>query len=184
MLISINLSTRSGVSLAKLIDDIENSAFVAIEVGSDGNPNFIQVRHGKMLINVPKAIFKGRTSALVEGEVAVFKKRLASRYPWLSKYALEVILEEARRTMESILEMERTEVEKARILFAEGRLQRALRMVDERLRIDPQDSDAWYLKGEILFKLGEKEMGYQAFAKARSHSLSRSRSGIQPRKGH
>jgi tetratricopeptide (TPR) repeat protein len=156
---------------------------VAIEVGSDGNPNFIQVRHGKMLINVPKCIFKGRTSALVESEVAVFKVQLASRYPWLSRNAIQVILEEARRTMESILDMERTEVEKARKLFEEGRLPRALRMVEERLKRDPQDADAWYLKGEILFKLGEKELGYQAFAKARSLTLGQSRPEPHARKG-
>jgi tetratricopeptide (TPR) repeat protein len=155
---------------------------MAIEVGSDGNPNFIQVRHGRMLISVPKAIFKGRTSTLVASEAEVFKKRLASRYPWLSKRAIEVILEEAMSTMESILDLERSEVEKARMLFAKGRLQKALSSVEERLRIDPEDADAWYLKGEILFKLGDKEQGYKAFAKARSCSSGSPKPATRHRK--
>jgi tetratricopeptide (TPR) repeat protein len=143
---------------------------VVIEVGSRGNPNFIEVRHGKMLINVPKAIFKGRSSVLIEKEAAVFKGQLASRYPWLSKYAIEVILKESRATMESILELERTEVEKARRLFSAGKYQKALQLVEEQTRKDPQDVEAWYLKGEIMFKLGENEAGFKAFAKARGNS--------------
>jgi len=168
---------------AKLIGWNGKCRIVAIEVGSSGNPNFIEVRHGRMLISVPKSMFKGRTSALVPGEAAVFKKRLASRYPWLSKYAIEVIVEEARRTMESLLEMERTEVEKARKLFDEGRGQSALKLVEESLDERPEDADAWYLKGEILFKLGDKEEGYKAFAQARSCSLNRHRTRPLPRKG-
>lgn len=155
---------------------------MVIEVGSSGNPNFIEVRHGKMLISVPKSVFKGRSSVLVEKEAAAFRKVLGSRYPWLSSHAIDVIMEESRDTMESILEMERSEVEKARAALEAGRTAQALRTIESRLAEDPGDADAWCLRGEIMFRLGEREEGFRSFAKARGH---RPRPGREahPRKG-
>lgn len=141
-----------------------------VEVGSIGNPNFIEVRHGKMLINVPRRIFKGRTSALVPAEVEKFKKNLSSRYPWLSENAISVILEESTKTMEALLEMERSAVERGRQFLKTGEYTKALKVIERHIQCSPKDPDAWYLKGEILLKLGEREKGYQAFAKARRFS--------------
>ncbi|MDD1756834.1 MAG: tetratricopeptide repeat protein [Methanomassiliicoccales archaeon] len=141
-----------------------------IEVGSKGNPNFIEVRHGKMLISVPRSIFRSGTSSLRREEAEEFKEVLASRYPWLSHRAREVVLEEAQQTMESILEMERGAVGNARKLFEEGRYARALGLLEGYLAEHPKDPDAWYLKGEIHFKLGKREEGFGDFARARGHS--------------
>jgi tetratricopeptide (TPR) repeat protein len=141
-----------------------------IEVGSSGNPNFIEVRHGRLLINVPKSIFKGRTSTLKVREAEDFKRILAARYPWLSANALEVVMQEAQETMESLLDMERSAVEKAGKLFANGRFAQALTILEEHLAQCPKDPDAWYLKGEIYFKIGRRTEGFRAFARAKGHS--------------
>lgn len=139
-------------------------------MGSSGNPNFIEVRHGKMLISVPRSIFKGRTSTLKTKEADDFKKVLASRYPWLSDNAIEVVMEEAQATMESLLELERGAVEKAGKLSAKGRNAEALTLLEEHLVHHPKDPDAWYLMGEIYFKMGKRTEGFKAFARAQGHS--------------
>ena len=141
-----------------------------IEVGSRGNPNFIEVRHGKMLISVPRSIFIGRTSDLRRKESEEFKNVLAARYPWLSPNARDVVLREARETMESILQMERGAVGNAQRLFEQGKFAQALTMLEEHLAEHPKDPDAWYLKGEIYFKMGKRREGFAAFAHARGHS--------------
>ncbi len=141
-----------------------------IEVGSSGNPNFIEVRHGKLLISVPRSIFKGRTSALKEREAEDFKRILSARYPWLTANALEVVMQEAQETMESLLDMERGSVERARALFLDGRCAESLTILEGHLAQDPKDPDAWYLMGEIYFKLGRRNEGFSAFARARGHS--------------
>jgi tetratricopeptide (TPR) repeat protein len=143
---------------------------VPIEVGSKGNPNFIEVRHGKMLISVPRSIFKGRTSAFKEAEAIEFKRVLASRYPWLSANAVEMVIQEARETMESLLDMERGAVERARRILDEGRPTQALELLEEHLEMEPRDQDAWYLRGEILFKIGRQEEGFACFSRARNAS--------------
>jgi cytochrome c-type biogenesis protein CcmH/NrfG len=143
-----------------------------IEVGSSGNPNFIEVRHGKMLISVPRSIFKGRTSALKKKEADEFKKVLASRYPWLSANAIEVVMVEAQDTIESLLEMEMGEVERARKLASQGRNAEALTLLEEHLERLPKDPDAWLVMGEIYMRMGERSEGFKAFAKARGHSGS------------
>jgi len=143
-----------------------------IEVGSSGNPNFIEVRHGKMLISVPKSIFKGRTSALKKKEADEFKKVLASRYPWLSANAIEIVMVEAQETMESLLEMEMGAVERAGKLASQGRNAEALTLLEEHLEHQPKDPDAWRVMGEIYMMMGKRSEGFRAFAKARAHSGS------------
>jgi predicted Zn-dependent protease len=141
-----------------------------IEVGSSGNPNFIEVRHGKMLISVPKSIFKGRTSALKKKEADEFRNVLASRYPWLSANAIEVVMAEAQETMESLLEMEMGTVERAGKLASQGRNAEALTLLEEHIERHPKDPDAWRVMGEIYLRMGKRSEGFKAFAKARDHS--------------
>lgn len=141
-----------------------------IEVGSSGNPNFIEVRHGKMLISVPRSIFRGRTSALRDEEAKDFKAMLASRFPWLTRNAIEVVMLEAQQTMESLLDLERGAVERAKKLSGSGKHAEALDLLDEHLVEHPKDPDAWYLKGEILFKVGRRAEGFKAFSHARGHT--------------
>lgn len=143
------------------------SAARRIEVGSSGNPNFIEVRHGKMLISVPKRIFRANTSALREKEAEEFKGQLAARFPWLTKNAIEVVMQEAQETMESVLDLERGPVERARALFQKGKHAEALALLEHHLARHPRDRDAWCLKGEIYFKMDKGKEGYAAFARAR-----------------
>ncbi len=142
--------------------------FVSIEVGSDGNPNFIQVRHGRMLINVPRTLFRGKRAEIVSSEAERLGRELRARYPWLSENAVQVIFREARETMLSLIEMESGPVEIARTSFEDGRPTEALQMLDKHLRQHQDDSDAWHLRGVILMRLGKAEEGFKSLARSRS----------------
>ncbi len=151
-----------------------------IEVGSDGNPNFIQVRHGRMLINVPRTLFKGKRAEFVKAEADRFGKELRSRYPWLSENAVIVILREARQTMLSLIEMESGSVDIARTAFEDGRPTEALQILDKHLQLRPDDSDAWHLRGVILMRLGNAEEGFRSLARSHSANGSRSKGPTAP----
>ncbi len=138
------------------------------------NPNFIQVQHGKLNINIPRKMFKRGTSDLVGPEAEKFIRTLSSRYPWLSKEALHVILEESRETMEQEIEQRRSAHDKARERISRGDLNGALQLVEDQLIRNPQDADAWYVAGEILCKLGRMQEGYQAIGRARDLSKATS----------
>jgi predicted Zn-dependent protease len=153
---------------------------VRIEVGSDGNPNFIQVRHGRMLINVPRKLFKGKRAEVVKAEADRFGRELRSRYPWLSENAVIVIFREARETMLSLIEMESGPVDIARTAFEDGRPAQALQILDKHLQLHPDDADAWHLRGVILMRLGNAEEGFKSLARSRSASGSRSKGPAAP----
>jgi predicted Zn-dependent protease len=156
------------------------SSIVRTEIGSDGNPNFIQVRHGRMLINVPRTLFKGKRADFVKTEADRFGKELRSRYPWLSENAVIVILREARQTMLSLIEMESGPVDIARTAFEDGRPTQALQILDKHLQLHADDSDAWHLRGVILMRLGNAEEGFKSLARSRSANNSRSNGPIAP----
>jgi len=137
-------------------------------VGSTGNPNFIQVHHGKMVINVPLSIFKGRTAALKEPEASRYWEILAGRYPWLNQNKLEEVKEETIRTMAGLLELESSSVERARKLFRQGKDEAALELMEGHLSKQPEDVDAIQLCGEILLSRGNSEAGFREFSRARS----------------
>ncbi len=143
---------------------------MSIEVGSDGNPNFIQVRHGKMLINVPRALFRGKRAEIIREEADRFGNELRSRYPWLSENAVPVVLKEARQTMLSLIEMESSQVEIARTSLEDGHPTEALQMLDAHLQGHPDDSNAWHLRGIILMRLGRADEGFKSLARSRSSS--------------
>jgi predicted Zn-dependent protease len=152
---------------------------VSIEIGSDGNPNFIQVRHGRMLINVPRTLFRGKRAEIMGAEADRFGKELRSRYPWLSENAIRVVLKEARQTMLSIIEMESGPVEIARTKFEDGHMTEALQMIDAHLQKHPDDSNAWHLRGVILMRMGRAEEGFKSLARSRT-SNSTPRNPIAP----
>jgi hypothetical protein len=141
---------------------------VSIEVGSDGNPNFIQVRHGRMLINVPRTLFRGKRAEIMSAEADRFGKELRSRYPWLSENAVRVVLKEARQTMRSLIEMESGPVEIARTKFEDGHPTEALQMLDAHLQYHHEDANAWHLRGVILMRMGRAEEGFKSLARSRS----------------
>jgi hypothetical protein len=141
---------------------------VSIEVGSDGNPNFIQVRHGRMLINIPYTLFRGKRAEIVSSEAERLGRGLRARYPWLSENAVQVVFKEARETMLSLIEMESGPVEIARTTYEDGHPTDALRMLDEHLRTHENDSDAWHLRGVILMRLGRADEGFKSLARSRT----------------
>ncbi len=146
---------------------------MSIEVGSDGNPNFIQVRHGRMMINVPRTLFRGKRAEIVSAEANRFGKELRSRYPWLSENAVRVVLIEARQTMLALIEMESGPVELARTMFEDGHPTEALRMLDNHLQKNENDPNAWHLRGVILMRLGRADEGFKSLARSRSSDATR-----------
>ena len=145
---------------------------MSVEVGSDGNPNFIQVRHGRMLINAPRTMFRGNRAEIVSAEAERFGRELRSRYPWLSENAVRVVLGEARQTMLALIEMESSPVEQARTRFEDGHPSEALQMLDAHLLKHKDDSSAWHLRGVILMRLGRADEGFKSLARSRSSNSS------------
>jgi len=140
---------------------------VDFRIGSDGNPNFIQVQHGLLVINVPRSIFKGNTTVFREPPASDFMQTLMRRYPWLTPGAIEVIRTEAQETMRAIVELEEGAVRRGKRLLEERRPTAAIDVLDEYLSGHEEDVDAWELKGEALFMLGESEEAFRCFARAR-----------------
>ncbi|MCX6651791.1 MAG: hypothetical protein NT137_00325 [Methanomassiliicoccales archaeon] len=136
-------------------------------IGSDGNPNFIQVQHGLLVINVPRSIFKRDTAVFREPQASDFMQTLVRRYPWLTPGAIEVIRTEAQETMRAIIELEEGSIRRAKRLLEERRPTAALGVLDEYLSRYKEDVDAWELKGKALFMLGESEEAFRCFARAR-----------------
>jgi len=134
------------------------------------NPNFIPMSHGKLAINVPKKMFVGSTAQMREEEVRKFKDTLSSRYPWLTKPALDIIVEEARQAMKEYIERRKGVHQKAREMMARGNLQGALKILENYLIDNADDADAWYVVGEVLSKMGRQEEGFRAIARARDLS--------------
>ena len=123
-----------------------------------------------MLINVPRALFRGKRAEIVGAEADRFGRELRSRYPWLSENAVRVVLKEARQTMLSLIEMESGPVEIARTKFEDGGPTEALQLLDVHLQRHVDDSDAWHLRGVILMRLGRAEEGFKSLARSRSSS--------------
>lgn len=141
---------------------------VAKKEEENDNPNFIQVSHGHLLVNVPLTAYDGTTYRIKPEEAENLKQLLASRYPWLSQNALKVFIEEAEAAMFERIQSQLGYIEKARNALRSGNFDRAKRMAEKQLERLPEDSDAWYVLGEALCKLGKSDEGFAAMAKARS----------------
>lgn len=134
------------------------------------NPNFIKMFHGRLEINVPKRMFRGGTAELVPEEVERFRHTLSSRYPWLSRYALDEVVKGAQEAMADHIERTKRPVDRAREHMAKGRTRVALKLLEDHLVAEPEDADAWYLAAELLMKMGRGEDGFRAMARARQLS--------------
>jgi len=132
------------------------------------NPNFIEVSHGHLRVNVPLSVFEGTTYHIRPEEAEKLKRTLASRYPWLTQNAIKVFIEEAEQAMYERIQSQLGYMEKARHALHSGNYQRAKRMAERHIEVVPDDPDAWYVLGESLCKLGETEEGFVALTKARS----------------
>ncbi len=132
------------------------------------NPNFIEVGHGHLRVNVPLSAYEGSTYHIRPEEAEKLKTLLASRYPWLTANALKVFIEEAERTMYDHIQSQLGYMEKARNALRSGNFEKARRMAEEQLERLPEDPDVWYVLGESLCRLGKNEEGFATLAKARS----------------
>ncbi|HQN76256.1 MAG TPA: tetratricopeptide repeat protein [Methanomassiliicoccales archaeon] len=132
------------------------------------NPNFIEVSHGHLKVNVPLSAYEGTTYHIKPEEAEKLKKMLASRYPWLSPNALKVFIEEAEQAMNDRIQSQLEYMEKARHAMQSGNYTRAKRMTERHIEAVPDDADAWYVLGESLCKLGETDEGFAAITKARN----------------
>ncbi len=137
------------------------------------NPNFIEVSHGHLKVNVPLSAYEGTTYHIKPEEAERLKKMLASRYPWLSPNALKVFIEEAEQAMHDRIRSRLGHMEKARHALQSGNYQLAKRMAERQIEELPDDADAWYVLGESMCKLGEAEEGFAALSKARTLAKKR-----------
>ena len=53
------------------------------------------------------------------------------------------------------LKQEHDCIEHGNLRDSQGRYEKAIAAYDRALMIDPEDADAWYNKGETLFKMGK-----------------------------
>lgn len=128
---------------------------------------YVIIRHGKLTIRMPRKIFRGRTAVFDETRMNRYREILSARYPWLSHYALDEIFDKARRARERQLVESGGEVGRARELVANGNLPMALETLDRYLQREEEDADAWYLRAEVLCRLGRQEEGYRSISRAR-----------------
>lgn len=134
------------------------------------NPNFIKMFHGHLELNVPRRMFKDGTAEMIPSEVERFRTTVQSRYPWLSRYALDDVVKEAQEAMADHIERSKTVPQRAREQMAHGRTRVALRILEEHLVDEPEDAEAWYVAAELLFKLDRGEDAFRAMNRARDLS--------------
>ncbi len=137
---------------------------------TQNNPNFIRMYHGNLEINVPRKLFKDGTAEIVPTEEEAFRKMVSSRYPWLSQYALDDVVKEAKDAMSDHIERSKTVHQRAREQLARGRVKTALGILEEHLIDEPEDADAWYAVAEVLSKMDRKEDAFRAMSRARDLS--------------
>jgi len=125
------------------------------------------VTHGKLVVNVPRNIFKGNGTNIDEKKAAPFREMLKSRYPWLTDNSLDVLMEKARKTMERMVDEETNGRSISKELESQGRTEEAVIHLKKHLEKDPEDADTWYALGELLCRSGKAEEGYKAFARGR-----------------
>ena len=123
--------------------------------------------HGKLVVNVPRNIFKGGGATVDEERAAPFREMLKNRYPWLTDNSLDVFMETARKTLVGILDEETNGRSLSRELESQGRTEEAIVHLTEHLERNPGDADTWYALGELLCRAGRAEEGYKAFARGR-----------------
>lgn len=135
---------------------------------SQDSEEYIFIDHGKLEIRVPRKVFKGRSTRFDAEEKERFEEVLSTRYPWLSEYVVEEILEKAKEKLVERIDSMKTTVGKARQLMEKGQHQTALNMIENRLDSRADNPGLWYVRGEILCRTGDMEEGYRSFHRART----------------
>lgn len=125
------------------------------------------VVHGKLTVNVPRSIFTGNGATVDNEKAALFRDMLKHRYPWLTDNSLDVLMENARKTIASVLDEETHGRSFSKELESQGKTEEAIRHLKKHLERDPEEADTWYALGELLCRAGRAEEGYKAFARGR-----------------
>ena len=128
----------------------------------------VRVSHGSLSVDVPRRIFKGPECRIDPAEAEPFRRMIQNRYPWLSDNSVDVLMEKARKEMQRVRDEETNGREHGKNLASKGKLDEAIRHLERRLELEPDDPDSWYALGELLCKAGRTEEGYKAFNRGRS----------------
>lgn len=164
---SVNMHRLMGVGEVQASNTLTGMSGFVSSGKHSSRQKYLLIEHGKLTIQVPLDIFRVNTAVMDDKKAEEFRKMLSARYPWLSRYALDIILENARRQMESIIEKSKPVQRRARELMDRGLYFQALHLLESYLDKNPHSGESWELRGEILVKMGRKEEGYSSFFRAR-----------------
>jgi tetratricopeptide (TPR) repeat protein len=128
----------------------------------------ITVTHGNLVVDVPRKLFKGVECVLDEEAAIPFRKMLRGRYPWLKEGSLDVLLKKARQEMIRVRDEETHGRSHSKALAGNGKIGLAIKHLEKRLELEPDDADSWYKLGEYLCQVGRVEEGYRAMNKGRA----------------
>jgi hypothetical protein len=128
---------------------------------SDGvHDRFLSVQHGNLTLRIPFSAFDPTTGRLRRERLPELKEQWRSRYPWLSKNALEVVVEEAEEAYQA---QRKARVDAARPGgVSPAHASDARHDLIKALLKDPNDSRAWYALGELMMKHGQADDGFKA----------------------
>jgi len=125
----------------------------------------ITIYHGSLSVDVPRSIFKGNDCHVDMEAVEPFRKIIVSRYPWISDGAFQVILNKAQKEMMRVRDEETNGRAYSKTLANKGKVDDAIAHLRLRLELNPDDAKSWYELGELLFKKGDTNGGFDAFRK-------------------
>ncbi len=128
----------------------------------------ITVHHGSTTVHIPRDVFRGDDATVVEEKAEAFRSMIMERYPWISSNAVDVILNNGRREMISVLEEETHGISTARAKVEKGDIDGAIRHLESWAERYPEDLDIWYMIGNLCFKKGDAERGHKAMNRGRS----------------
>jgi len=123
----------------------------------------ITVVHGSMCLDVPRSIYKGSDCSIDMEAAEPFKRIVMSRYPWISDNAFQVILNKGQKEMMRVRDEETNGREYSKVLVKKGKADDAIAHLKLRLELNPDDMKSWYELGELLFKKGDVDGGFEAF---------------------
>ena len=129
---------------------------------------YILVDHGKLTLKVPRDMFKGPNADVDEERYQEFKRITQRRYPWIRDTGMEVILRNSRKEMLRILDEESGGKNTVKKFASQGKNELAIAHLKEYLEEHPDDADSWYALGELYFKTGRMDEGFQAMNKGKS----------------
>lgn len=128
----------------------------------------ITVTNGSLCVDVPRDIFRGADCSIDPEKAAKFKELVQSKYPWVNDNSADVLLRKARLEMVRVRDEETNGRLHSKDLASKGRLEDAIKHLQIRLELNPEDADSWYALGELLCKAGRVKEGYEAINRGSS----------------